>query len=85
MDLNALWRASALELIRHQPAAFVGLVNGELPGEPPQPDPDESQKMPQGIANVYAVLQLAMPTQLENKCCTQTRQPCITLALSSHS
>jgi hypothetical protein len=27
-----------------------------------------------------------MPTQLENKCCTQTRQPCITpLALSSHS
>jgi hypothetical protein len=41
--------------------------------------------MPQSIANVYAVLQLAMPTQLENKCCTQTRQPCITLALSSHS
>jgi hypothetical protein len=26
-----------------------------------------------------------MPTQLENKCCTQTRQPCLTLALSSHS
>jgi hypothetical protein len=39
MDLNAL-RAFALELIQHQPAAFVDLVNGELPDEPLQPDPD---------------------------------------------
>ena len=41
MDLNAL-RAFALELIRHQPAEFVDLVNGELPSESLQPDPDEN-------------------------------------------
>ena len=39
--LNAL-RAFALELIQRQPAAFVDLINGELPGEPLQPDRDEN-------------------------------------------
>jgi hypothetical protein len=42
MDLNAL-RAFGLELIWHLPAAFVDLVNDELPGEPLQPDPQTSQ------------------------------------------
>ena len=41
MDLNAL-RAFALELMQRQPAALVNLVNGELPGEPLQPDPNEN-------------------------------------------
>ena len=41
MDLNAL-RAFALDFIQRQSAAFVDLVNGELPGEQLQPDPDEN-------------------------------------------
>jgi hypothetical protein len=71
-----------LELIRHQPAAFVDLVNGELPGEPLQPDPDENPENAPEYCKCGCCV--AMPTQLENKCCTQTRQPCITLALTSH-
>jgi hypothetical protein len=73
---------SALELIRHQPAAFVDLVNCQMNCF--NQTQMKTQKMPQNIANVDAAC-VAMPTQLENKCCTQTRQPCITLALSSHS
>ena len=71
MDLNAL-RAFALELIRHQPAAFVDLVNCQV----------NRENAPEYCKCGCCV---AMPTQLENKCCTQTRQPCITLVLSSHS
>jgi hypothetical protein len=79
MDLNAL-RAFVLELIQRQPAAFVDLVNGELPGEPLQPDPDENPENAPEYCKCGCCV--AMPTQLENKCCTQTRQPCITLAPS---
>ena len=77
LGLNSL-RAFALQLIRHQPAAFSDLVNGELPGAPLQPDPDEN---PENAPECYKCgCCVATPTQSETKCCTQTRQPCITLA-----
>ena len=76
MDLNAL-RAFALELLRPQPAAFADLVNGELPGASLEPDPEEPD--PENPEWCKCGCCVAMPTQLENKCCTQTRRPCITL------
>ena len=54
MDLNAL-RAFALELIRCQPAAFVDLVNCQVNCF--NQTQMKTQKMPQNIANVDAVLQ----------------------------
>ena len=73
MDVDAL-RAFASELLWHQPAAFADLVNGELPGgnAPSQPDPDDN--VPDWCNCRHCV---AVPTQLENKCCTQTVCPCI--------
>ena len=63
-----------------QPAAFADLVNGELPGAQPQldpdPDPEANPDVPEWCKCGCCV---AMPIQLENKCCTQTRRPCITL------
>ena len=76
MDLNAL-RAFALELLRPQPAAFADLVNGELPGASLEPDPEKPD--PENPEWCKCGCCVAMPTQLENKCCTQTRRPCITL------
>ena len=79
MDLNAL-RAFALELLRRQPAAFADLVNGELPGPQPQPDPDPDPEANPDVPEwCKCRCCVAMPTQLENKCCTQARLPCITL------
>jgi hypothetical protein len=54
MDLNAL-RAFALELIPRQPAAFVDLVNCQVNRF--NQTQMKTQKMPQNIANVDAVLQ----------------------------
>jgi hypothetical protein len=70
--LNAL-RAFALKLIRRQPATFADLVNDELPGAPLQPDPEEN---PENGPECYECgCCVAMPTQLENKWCTQTLAP----------
>jgi hypothetical protein len=76
--LNALTlRAFALKLIQHQPATFADLVNNELPGAPLQPDPE---KTPENVPECCeGGCYVAMPTQLENKCCTQTRQPQLVL------
>ena len=75
MDVDAL-RAFALELLRRQPAAFADLVNGELPGgnAPPQPDPEPVDNVPDWSNCGHCV---AMPTQLENRCCTRAIRPCI--------
>jgi hypothetical protein len=75
--LNTL-RAFALKLIRRQPATFADLVNNEyLPGAPLQPDPEENpENVPECCECGCCV---AMPTQLENKCCAQTRQPQLVL------
>ena len=77
MDLVTL-RAFAVELLRRQPAAFADLVNGEFPGAPPDPDQeDDLENVPEWCKCGHCV---EMPTQLENKCCTQRRRACITLA-----
>ena len=64
--------------IQRQPATFADLVNNELPGAPLQPDPEENpENVPECCECGCCV---AMPTQLGKKCCTQTIQPCMTLA-----
>jgi hypothetical protein len=54
------------------------LVNNEyLPGAPLQPDPEENwENVPECCECGCCV---TMPTQLENKCCAQTRQPQLVL------
>jgi hypothetical protein len=45
-------------------------VKVKLPGEPLQPDPDENPENAPEYCKCGCCV--AMPTQLENKCCTQT-------------
>ncbi|CAB4019000.1 Hypothetical predicted protein [Paramuricea clavata] len=68
MDIQAL-RQFALELLRRQPAAFADMVNGELAGgdQPQQPDPEPGNDPPEWCNCGHCI---AMPTQDENKCCT---------------
>ena len=72
-------RRLALELLRRQPAAFADIVNGELaagdglPADPPNPPPNEN--VPEWCKCGHCVV---MPTQEENKCCTQSRRACVT-------
>ena len=71
-------RSLALELLRRQPAAFADIVSGEIPAgdalEPPNSPPDD-ENVPEWCKCGHCV---AMPTQEENKCCTKSRQDCIT-------
>ena len=60
-------RTLALELLGRQPAAGDGL-------EPPNPPPDD-ENVPDWCKCGHCV---TMPTQEENKCCTRSRQECIT-------
>ena len=69
MDVDIL-RRFAIELLRRQPAAYADIVNGELlHGDGFQSDPEPGNNSPE-----WCVI---MPTQEENKCCTQVRRPCI--------
>ena len=81
MDLNALRELFCFRAYTASASCICRF--GKLPGEPLQPDPDENPENAPEYCKCGCCV--AMPTQLENKCCTQTRQPCITLALSSHS
>ena len=75
-------RRLAVELLRRQPAMFADLVNGELPAmnvDPPVPP--ENTGPPEGSNSpnwCKCGLSVAMPTQIENKCCTQSVRECIT-------
>ena len=83
--LNAL-RASALELIWRQPAASVDLVNGELPGEPLQQDPDENpENAPEYCKCRCCVANCNANTIGKQMLYTKKTALHITLALSSHS
>ena len=75
-------RRLAAELLRRQPAVFADLVNGEMavygqlqpgPGAPQPPADDSPDLCNCGLCRV-------MPTQEENKCCCNTRMPCISIA-----
>ncbi|CAB4014846.1 Hypothetical predicted protein [Paramuricea clavata] len=71
----------AVELLRRQPAVFADLVNGELPNNvntdtPGETGPPESSHSPDWCKCGLCV---AMPTQAENKCCTQVVRECITI------
>ena len=84
LDVEAL-RRLALELLRRQPAAFVDLVNGELPvqGELPsqeqEDEPEDRDPPPEGIPEWCFCGHCApMPTQEENKCCSRLVMPCLT-------
>ncbi|CAB4042516.1 Hypothetical predicted protein, partial [Paramuricea clavata] len=74
-------RRLAVELLRRQPAVFADLVNGELPNNvntdtPGETGPPESSDSPDWCKCGLCV---AMPTQAENKCCTQVVRECITI------
>ena len=76
MDIGAL-RRFAIELLRRQPAEYADVVIGELTGaSEPQPvsDPEPIPNVPEWCKCGHCV---HMPTQLENKCCTQAIRPCI--------
>ena len=84
LDVEAL-RRLALELLRRQAAAFVDLVNGELPvqGELPsqeqEDEPEDREPPPEGIPEWCFCGHCApMPTQEENKCCSRLVMPCLT-------
>ncbi|CAB4002190.1 Hypothetical predicted protein [Paramuricea clavata] len=72
MEIDVL-RRLALELLRRQPATFADIVSGELPGGNGAPDPDPDNT-PEWCNCGHC---MAMPTQEENKCCAQTRRPCV--------
>ena len=74
MDIEAL-RRFALELLRRQPAAFADVVNGELAGGDQQPEPSQGpDNSPDWCKCGFCIV---MPTQEENKCCTNVVRPCI--------
>ncbi|CAB4012049.1 Hypothetical predicted protein [Paramuricea clavata] len=77
---DATLRVLTAELLRRQPAMFADLVNGELPvfqqGNINElPEQPEYNNQPEWCKCGVCIV---MPTQAENKCCTQTVQPCIT-------
>ena len=72
MDVDIL-RRFAMELLRRQPAAYADIVNGELVhGDGFQSDPEPGNNSPEWCSCQHCVI---MPTQEENKCCTQVRRP----------
>ena len=84
LDVEAL-RRLALELLWRQPAAFVDLVNGELPvqGELPsqeqEDEPEDRDPPPEGIPEwCFCGHYAPIPTQEENKCCSRLVMPCLT-------
>ena len=74
-------RRFALELLRWQLAVFADLANGKIPGgdglHPPNPPPPD-KNVPEWY---YCGHCTTMPTQEENKCCTRTARPCISITL----